>query len=155
LTAFVAAAGAFVMTAIGGRRRERPRFFADGSERMPDRIIINDLFLRTIIGVNDDERTNRQDVLVNLHLTVDTRAAGRSDDITDTVNYRNLTKRVIDLVEGSRYFLVEKLAEEIAQLCLEDRRVQDVTVTIEKPAALRFAKSVGISILRTRDDKRE
>jgi D-erythro-7,8-dihydroneopterin triphosphate epimerase len=68
------------------------------------------------------------------------------------VNYRTLTKRVIDLVEGSRYFLVEKLAEEIAQLCLDDRRVQDVTVTIEKPAALRFARSVGVSILRGRDD---
>lgn len=121
---------------------------------MPDRIIINDLFLRTIIGVNDDERTNRQDVLVNLALTVDTRAAGRSDDIADTVNYRTLTKRVIDLVEGSQFFLVEKLAEEIAQLCLEDRRVQDVTVTVEKPAALRFAKSVGLSIVRTRDDAR-
>ena len=121
---------------------------------MPDRIIINDLFLRTIIGVNDDERTNRQDVLVNLVLTVDTRAAGRSDDIDDTVNYRTLTKRVIDLVENSRYFLVEKLAEEISRLCLDDHRVQDVTVTIEKPAALRFAKSVGVSIQRTRADAR-
>jgi len=122
----------------------RPRM----SSPVSDRIIINDLFLRTIIGVNDEERTNRQDVLVNLVLTVDTRAAGRSDDINDTVNYRTLTKRVIDLVEGSRYFLVEKLAEEIARVCLEDRRVQDVSVTVEKPAALRFAKSVGVSIHR-------
>ena len=121
---------------------------------MPDRIIISDLFLRTIIGINDDERTNRQDVLVNLVLSVDTRTAGRSDDIADTVNYRTLTKDVIDLVEGSQFFLIEKLAEEIAQLCLRDDRVEDVTVTIGKPAALRFAKSVGVSIRRTRADFR-
>jgi dihydroneopterin aldolase/D-erythro-7,8-dihydroneopterin triphosphate epimerase len=119
---------------------------------MPDRILIKDLFLRTIIGINDDERSNRQDVLINLVLDVDTRSAGRSDDIADTVNYRSITKRVIDLVEGSRFFLVEKLADEIARVCLADRRVERVEVRVEKPAALRFAKSVGICIVRTRDD---
>jgi len=119
---------------------------------MTDRIIIKDLFLRTIIGVNDDERTNRQDVLVNLVLETDMRKAARSDDIADAVNYRTLTKRVIDLVEGSHFFLVEKLADEIARLCLSDRRVNHVTVSVEKPAALRFAKSVGVSIERGRDD---
>jgi dihydroneopterin aldolase/D-erythro-7,8-dihydroneopterin triphosphate epimerase len=117
-----------------------------------DQILIKDLFLRTIIGVNDEERSNRQDVLVNLVLDVDTRAAGRTDNIADAVNYRTIAKQVIDLVEGTHFFLVEKLAEEIAQLCLRDRRVQGVRVTIEKPAALRFARSVGVTIQRTRDD---
>ena len=79
---------------------------------MSDRIIIQDLLLRTIIGVNSDERDNRQDVVVNLTLWADTRAAGKSDDIDDAVNYRTVTKQVIELVEGSRYFLVEKLAQE-------------------------------------------
>lgn len=119
---------------------------------MTDRILIRDLFLRTIIGVNDDERSNRQDVLVNLVLETDTRAAGRSDDIDDTVNYRSITKQVIDRVENSQYFLVEKLAEEVARVCLADPRVQRVSVTVEKPAALRFAKSVGVSIERSRED---
>jgi dihydroneopterin aldolase/D-erythro-7,8-dihydroneopterin triphosphate epimerase len=119
---------------------------------MTDRIIIKDLFLRTIIGINDDERSNRQDVLINLELETDTRAAGKSDRIEDAVNYKTITKQVIDLIEGSRYFLVEKMAEEIAQLCLADRRVSCVKVTIEKPAALRFARSVGVSIERSRGD---
>jgi len=121
-------------------------------QSMADQILIKDLFLRTIIGVNDDERSNRQDVLINLVLDVDTRAAGRSDDMQDTVNYRDIAKQVIELVEGSRFFLVEKLANEIARVCLSDRRVEQVQVSVEKPAALRFAKSVGISIVRTRDD---
>ena len=121
-------------------------------EAMPDRILIKDLLLRTIIGINDDERTNRQNVVVNVVLETDTRAAGRSDDIADAVNYRTITKQVIELVEGSQFLLVEKMAHEIARLCLVDERVDRVHVTVEKPAALRFADSVGISIERGRDD---
>ncbi len=117
---------------------------------MTDRIIIKDLFLRTILGINEDERRNRQDVLINLTLETDTRQPGTSDDIADTVNYRTMTKQVIDLVESSRFFLVEKMCEEIAQLCLKDERVERVTVCVEKPAALRFAKSVGVCIERER-----
>ncbi|MGE3313475.1 MAG: dihydroneopterin aldolase [Planctomycetaceae bacterium] len=119
---------------------------------MSDQILINDLFLRTIIGINDDERTDRQDVLVNLILDVDTRAAGRSDDINDAVNYRTIAKQVIELVETSRFFLVEHMADEIARVCLKDARVTRVRVRVEKPAALRFARSVGVSIERTRND---
>lgn len=119
---------------------------------MTDRIFIRDLLLRTIIGVNDEERNNRQDVIVNIVLHADTRAAGRSDNIDDAVNYRTVTKRVIELVEGSQYFLVEKMAEEIAACCLSDERVQRVEVSVEKPMALRFARSVGVSIERSRDD---
>lgn len=119
---------------------------------MSDEIRINGLFLRTIIGINDDEREHKQDVRINLALSVDTRPAGRSDDIKDAVNYRNVAKDVIDLVETSRFFLVERMAEEIAELCLRDPRVSAVRVSIEKPAALRFARSVGVSIQRRRSD---
>jgi dihydroneopterin aldolase/D-erythro-7,8-dihydroneopterin triphosphate epimerase len=119
---------------------------------MTDRILIKDLFLRTIIGVNDDERTQRQDVLINLIVETDTRNAGRSDDIDEAVNYRTLTKQVIELVENSAFLLVERMAEEIAQVCLSDLRVNRVSVTVEKPQALRFARSVGVSIERSRED---
>jgi D-erythro-7,8-dihydroneopterin triphosphate epimerase len=119
---------------------------------MSDEIRINGLFLRTIIGINDDEREHKQDVCINLALAVDTRPAARSDEIDDAVNYRTITKDVIDLVENSKFFLVERMAEEIARLCLSDPRVEGVQVSIEKPAALRFARSVGVSIQRSRAD---
>ena len=119
---------------------------------MSDRILIKDLFLRAIIGINDDERTERQDVLVNLIVETDTRKAGNSDDIADAVNYKTLTKQVIGLVENSRFLLVERLAEEIAKLCLEDSQIERVSVTVEKPQALRFARSVGVSIERSQGD---
>jgi 2-amino-4-hydroxy-6-hydroxymethyldihydropteridine diphosphokinase len=119
---------------------------------MNDQIQIKDLLLRAIIGINDEERRNRQDVLINIVLYADTRAAGASDDINDAVNYRSITKRVISLVESSRFFLVEKLAAEIAAICLDDARVRRATVRVEKPGALRFARSVGVEIDRTRAD---
>jgi len=118
---------------------------------MPDRVLIQDLLLRAIIGINDDERKNLQDVVINIVLETDTRAAARSDCIEDALNYRSIAKQVIALVEGSQFFLVERLAEEIARLCLKDPRVQRVTVRVEKPGALRFVRSVGVEITRSRE----
>ena len=119
---------------------------------MADQIHIKDLLLRTIVGINQEERENRQDVLINITLDADTRAAGLSDDIRDAVNYRTITKRVIRMVETARFYLVERLAAEIAAICLADPRVNAARVVLEKPGALRFARSVGVEILRTRAD---
>lgn len=117
---------------------------------MTDQIQIRDLLLRTIIGINPEEREKRQDVLINLTLHADTRPAGASDEIGDAVNYKTITKQVIDLVENSQFYLVEKMAAEIADKCLADPQVERVTVRIEKPGALRFARSVGVEIARGR-----
>ncbi len=116
----------------------------------PDRIRIEDLLLRCIIGVNEWEREQKQDVLLTITLTTDTRAAGRSDRIEDTVNYRSLTKRIIEQVEASQFLLVEALAESVAALCLNDPKVAAVEVRVEKPGALRFARSVGVTVTRAR-----
>ena len=118
---------------------------------MTDEICIEDLLLRAIIGINGEERRDRQDVLINIVLFVDTHAAGRTDDIADIpVNYRTLTKRIISRVEESEFHLIERLAEEIACLCLEEPKVERVRVSVGKPGALRFAKSVGVVINRGR-----
>ena len=119
---------------------------------MRDEIHIKDLLLRGIVGINKEEREKRQDILLNITLFADTSAAGRSDDIGDAVNYRTLTKRVIRMVEASSFFLVERLAAEVAELCLADPRVEAARVLVEKPGALRFARSVGVEIERTRED---
>lgn len=119
---------------------------------MTDQINISDLLLRAIIGINDEERDKKQDVLINLTMQVDLKDAGRSDDICDAVNYRTITKEIIDLVENSQFQLVEKMAHEVAKICLKDERVQLSIVTIEKPGALRFARSVGVTVERSRAD---
>jgi dihydroneopterin aldolase/D-erythro-7,8-dihydroneopterin triphosphate epimerase len=110
------------------------------------------LLLRTIIGINEDERLNKQDVLINITLYTDHTTAA-SDDIKDTVNYRTITKETAKLVENSQFFLVEKMALEIAKICLADRRIERAVVTVEKPGAIRFARSVGVTVERKQGDK--
>lgn len=117
-----------------------------------DKIHINDLVVSGIIGINPDERVNKQDIRVNATLWLDTRSAATSDDIADTVNYRTITKAIILHIEEGQPMLVERLVQEIADICLYDQRVQQVEVTIEKPGALRHAKSVGITVTRSRVD---
>jgi len=117
-----------------------------------DQIHIKDLLVSGIIGINPDERINKQDILVSATLSVDTRAAGASDNIVDAVNYRTITKAIIAHVEVGEPMLVERLVQEIADICLSDSRVEHVQVTVEKPGALRHARSVGITINRARVD---
>lgn len=119
-----------------------------------DKIYIRDLLLRCIVGIFDEERKNKQDVLVNLVLEADLSRAGRSDDINDTVDYKTLTKRVVTAVESSSFFLVERLAEAIAGICLSAPGVKTARVTVEKPGALRYARSVGVEIERTQKNTR-
>ena len=115
-----------------------------------DRIQIEDLVVRTIIGIYDRERNRCQDVVVNITLWTDITAAARSDDIEQAVDYRSLTKNIIKHVEESRCMLLERLVEEISELVLEDAAIVATSVKVEKPGALRFSRSVGIEIFRTR-----
>ncbi len=113
-----------------------------------DQISIRNLHLRCIIGIQDWERKVLQDVLVNVVLFADLKKAGLSDAIEQTINYKTLCKAMINLTESSSFFLVEALAERLATLCLEDDRVQKDRITVEKPTALRFTQSVGVTIKR-------
>lgn len=117
-----------------------------------DKIIIRDLLVRGIIGINDWEREKKQDILINLTLRIDSRPAAGSDQVEDSLNYRSLTKAVVHHVEASSHYLVEALAAELARIAVMEFGAQEVTVRVEKPGALRFAKSVGIEILRNRAD---
>lgn len=118
---------------------------------MSDKILIQDLLIRGIIGIHDWEREKKQDILINIVMEADCRPAGISDDFKDAVDYRAVTKKVLVLVETSSFFLVERLAEEIAKICLEDQRVEVARIRVEKPGAVRFSRSVGIEIERFRD----
>jgi FolB domain-containing protein len=117
---------------------------------MSDKILIQDLLIRGIIGIHDWEREKKQDILINIEMEADCRPAGQSDDFTDAVDYRAVTKSVIALVEESKFFLVERMAEEIAGICLEDGRVEVARVRVEKPGAVRFSRSVGVEVERRR-----
>ena len=116
-----------------------------------DKIYIRDLAIRCIIGVNQDERTEKQDVIINVILFTDTRKAGQTDVLEDSVDYKRVKKTILSLVESSEFLLIEKLADEIAKVCLDDSKVQKVNVTVDKPGALRYTRSVAVEIIRTRE----
>lgn len=117
----------------------------------PDRIFIRNLLVRGIIGINPEERANRQDIVINATFWTDTRTAGASDRIEDTVNYRSAAKAMIAHIEDNAPYLVERLAADLVRICFaSDPRIQVVEVTVEKPGAIRFSQSVGLTILRRR-----
>lgn len=113
-----------------------------------DKIIIKDLLLRCIIGINEEERHKKQDVIINITLYSDLKKVSINDSIEDAVNYKTVTKKIIKMVEKSSYFLIERLAEEIAVICLGSPEIKQVDVRVDKPGALRFADSVAAEITR-------
>lgn len=113
-----------------------------------DQVFISDLVARGIIGINDWEREKRQEILINIVLFGDLRIAGKSDDIQDCIDYRAVAKKVLAHTESAKRFTVEALAADLARLCLDEPGVQKVRVRVEKPGAVRFARSVGVEIER-------
>ena len=127
----------------------------DGTSRnmKSDKIVIEDLLVRCVLGIGDEERRDRQDVLINIELYTDLRKPGKTDRLEDAVDYHIVKKRVLTFVEQSQCHLVEALAEGISEICLESTAVREVNLRVHKPGALRFARSVGVEIARNRDDK--
>lgn len=114
-------------------------------------IHINDLVARCVLGVSAEERREKQEVVINLALTADLAAASATDDFAQTLDYRALKKRVLNFVEASEFVLLEALTDRVADLCLEFPQVCAVTAQIEKPSALRFARSVSIAVTKERE----
>jgi FolB domain-containing protein len=118
---------------------------------MSDQVIIRDLRVRGIIGVYDQERIERQDILINVVIYTDLHLAGISDDIDDSIDYGLVIEEVSERVIQTAYRTVEALAEDIAKVCLKNPKSQRVIVRVEKTQALPAARSVGVQIERHRE----
>ena len=116
-----------------------------------DKIIIKDLLVRGVIGVNDGERELAQDILINVEISADLSKAGKSDRLEESVNYRTVSKKIIAHSQTAERWTVEALAADIAGLCLAEPGVQAVRVRVEKPGALRGARSAGVEIERSKE----
>jgi dihydroneopterin aldolase len=115
-----------------------------------DTLFLRDMTVFAIVGVNPEERVNRQPVVLNVELSCDLSASCRSDRLEDTINYKSLQDRILKEVESSSFFLIERLAQRVAELCLEDPRVQETVVTLDKPEALRATRSAAVRLVRKR-----
>lgn len=115
-----------------------------------DKVFIKDLLVRGIIGIREWERLQEQDILINVTVFTDTIPAAESDDINDCVDYSALAKRIQAHAETAQRLTVEALANDLAKICLETPLVRKVIVRVEKPGAVKFAKSVGVEVERKR-----
>ncbi|MDC3107295.1 dihydroneopterin aldolase [SAR86 cluster bacterium] len=114
-----------------------------------DKVFIENLEIETIIGIFGWEREVKQIVRISLEMSFDISKAGKSDNIDDALDYKKIGKSIVNLVENSSFFLVEKMAEEIASLVLTNEQIEEIKLRVEKPGALRGSKSVGVEILRS------
>jgi len=113
-----------------------------------DIVYIRDLRIETIIGIFAWEREVLQTVSLDLEMATDIRPAAASDDIQDALDYKAISKRLIQFIGQSQYQLIEALAESVANIVREEFHVQWLRLRISKPGALRGAQDVGLIIER-------
>jgi dihydroneopterin aldolase len=113
-----------------------------------DIIFLRGLEIETTIGIYEWERKIKQTVILDLEMAADIRQAASFDDIQYTVDYKAVAKRLIEFVEKSEFYLVETLAERIAQLLLREFSLPWVRVSLNKKGAIRGASDVGVIIER-------
>lgn len=109
-------------------------------------IRIKNLLIRTYIGFNPEELSNRQDVLINMTIRANVNEAIRNDDVEKSYNYKTITKKVIKLVQEGKFKMLENLTQQILDLILLNPQVEWAKVEVDKPHALRFAESVSIEL---------
>jgi FolB domain-containing protein len=115
-----------------------------------DKVIIKDLKVRGILGIHDWERVTPREIVINVTLYTDTRPAARTDDISDCVDYSAMAKKIRAHTESAARMTVEALANDLAELCLQEPKVRKVVVRVDKPGAVAEAASVGVEVERAR-----
>lgn len=115
-----------------------------------DKLSIRDLMARCRVGVTAAERRKPQDILVTVTLEADLGRACRSDSLADSVDYKAIKARILLLLEKKPFKLIERVAQRVADIVLDDVRVARVTVVVQKPGALRHARCSEVEIVRER-----
>ncbi|HBS25933.1 MAG TPA: dihydroneopterin aldolase [Gammaproteobacteria bacterium] len=113
-----------------------------------DIVFIEDLRIDATIGIYDWEKSIKQTLSFDIEMATDIRKAAASDEIEDALNYKAVSKRIIQFVEASKFQLVETLSEKIAEMILKEFEVSWLKLTLNKLGAVRGSRSVGIRIER-------
>src|SRR5215467_12557026 len=116
-------------------------------EHMLAMLFIKNLTVKCIIGVNPSERELEQEIRLQLFLWTNIAKASRSDNLEDALDYSTIYKEVVQRVEHSRFYLIERLAYEIATICLQHPLTHRVKVVLEKTEVLEKAESAGIELV--------
>jgi len=113
-----------------------------------DKVFIEQLEVITTIGVYDWEQEIKQKLVLDIEMAHDNRLAGKSDDVVDALDYAQVSQAVLSHIEGGRFLLVERVAEEVAELIMSRFNVPWIKIRLTKPGAVPQAAGVGVVIER-------
>ena len=115
-------------------------------------VFIKDFIIEEIIGIHEHEKIKKQKIIFNIILDVAQNSVPDEKDIKSIVDYEKITNKLKKLTRSKKYNFLESLAEDSFKEIFEDKRINSVTIKIEKPEAIKNAKSVGVEIFKTRKD---
>ena len=115
-------------------------------------VFIKDFIIEEIIGVHEHEKIRKQKIKFNVVLDVNQSSVPNEKDIKSIVDYEKITNKLENLTKSKKYNFLESLAEDSFKEIFEDRRINSATIKIEKPDAIKNAKSVGVEVFKTRKD---
>ena len=115
-------------------------------------VFIKDFIIEEIIGIHQHEKIRKQKIKFNIVLDVNQNSLPNEKDIKSIVDYEKITNKLENLTKSKKYNFLESLAEDSFKEIFEDKRINSATIKIEKPEAIKNAKSVGVEVFKTRKD---
>ncbi len=115
-------------------------------------VFIKDFIIEEIIGIHKHEKIKKQKIIFNITLEINQNSIPNEKDIKSIVDYEKITNKLESLTKSKKYNFLESLAEDSFKEIFDDKRINSVTIKIEKPEAIKNAGSVGIEIFKTRKD---
>ena len=115
-------------------------------------VFIKDFIIQEIIGIHEHEKIKKQKIKFNIVVNVNKNTVPDEKDIKSIIDYEKITNKLENLAKNKKYNFLESLAEDSFNEIFEDKRIDSVTIKIEKPEAIKNAKSVGVEVLKNRSD---
>ena len=124
----------------------------EGKNTIKRNVFIKDFIIEEIIGIHKHEKIKKQKIKFNIVLDINQSSVPDEKDIKSIVDYEKITNKLENLTKSKKYNFLESLAEDSFKEIFEDKRINSVTIKIEKPNAIKNAGSVGVEVFKTRKD---
>ena len=115
-------------------------------------VFINDFIIEEIIGIHKHEKIKKQKIKFNIILDIDQSTIPDEKNIKSIIDYEKVTNKLEKLAKSKKYNFLESLIEDSFNEVFEDKRIKSASIKIEKPEAIKNAKSVGVEVFKTRKD---
>ena len=115
-------------------------------------VFIKDFIIEEIIGIHKHEKIKKQKIKFNIVLDINQSSVPDEKDIKSIVDYEKITNKLENLTKSKKYNFLESLAEDSFKEIFEDKRINSVTIKIEKPEAIKNTESVGVEVFKSRED---